>query len=145
MFGTGVEIGSNEPAARHACRVAVIGPCASGKSTLVTALRERGYDAHAPAQEHSVIAELWRHVHPDVLVALTVEFDAVQRRRGARWPEWLYQVQKKRLAAAYAAADMTIDTTTLAPSELVAEAITLLEGQGWQPNSIAGERGRASG
>ncbi|MBP9503378.1 MAG: hypothetical protein KBF17_14555, partial [Candidatus Promineofilum sp.] len=47
-------------------RVAVVGPCASGKSTLVAALRAAGYDARHPAQEHSFVKDMWRRrVDPD--------------------------------------------------------------------------------
>ena len=36
-------------------RIAIVGICASGKTTLVRGLREAGYDAYNVAQEHSCI------------------------------------------------------------------------------------------
>ncbi len=51
-------------------RVTVVGPCASGKSTLVKALKMHGIDARAAAQEHSAVAALWSRSDPDVLIAL---------------------------------------------------------------------------
>ena len=64
-------------------RVAVVGHCASGKSTLVSALRAHGYDANAVAQEHSAVSWLWRHAEPDVLIYLDAALETVRARRGA--------------------------------------------------------------
>lgn len=94
-------------------RIVVIGPCASGKSTLVTALRAFGYDAHVSAQEHSEIAALWQHSRPDVLIALDADIAAIRRRRDGRWPSWLYDEQQRRLAPGFAAADLRVDTSYL--------------------------------
>jgi len=66
----------SEPAgATDPRRVVVVGPCASGKSSLVAALAALGYDARVCGQEHSIIRELWRHSAPDVLIALAVDPD----------------------------------------------------------------------
>ena len=108
-------------------RIVVVGPCASGKSTLVTALRALGYDAHVSGQEHSEIAMLWQHSQPDVLIALDVDITAVRDRRGDSWPEWLHDLQVRRLAAASRAADLTVDTTTLSAQAVVARVIAYLE------------------
>ena len=40
--------------------IKVVGVSAGGKSTLVRALREHGYDARAVSQEHSHSATLWK-------------------------------------------------------------------------------------
>jgi cytidylate kinase len=108
-------------------KIVVVGPCAAGKSTLVTALRELGYDAHASGQEHSEIAMLWQHSHPDVLIALEVDISAVRDRRGGSWPEWLHDRQVRRLAAASRAADLAIDTTMLSPQTVVDRVVTYLQ------------------
>src|SRR6476661_7987964 len=92
-------------------RVAVVGHCASGKSTLVGALRRSGYDAHAVAQEHSGITWLWRHADPDVLVYLDVPLATVRARRGAEWPQAVYDAQEARLQDARAHADLILDTS----------------------------------
>jgi hypothetical protein len=91
-------------------RVAVVGPCASGKSTLVHALRDAGIDAYACAQEHSGVPALWLHGGADLLIALEVDLATIRQRRGEEWPADLYAAQCERLAAAYAAADLRIDT-----------------------------------
>ena len=108
-------------------KIVVVGPCAAGKSTLVTALRELGYDAHASGQEHSEIAMLWQHSHPDVLIALEVDISAVRERRGGSWPEWLHDRQVRRLAAASRAADLAIDTTAISPQTVVDRVVAYLQ------------------
>src|SRR5215212_1287715 len=100
-------------------KVVVVGPCAAGKSTLVTALRALGYDAHVSGQEHSEIATLWQRSEPDVLIALDVDISAVRARRGDGWPEWLHDLQVLRVAAASRAAHLAIDTTMLGPQTIV--------------------------
>jgi len=108
-------------------KIVVVGPCAAGKSTLVTALRELGYDAHVSGQEHSEIAMLWQHSQPDVLIALEVDMSAVRDRRGGSWPEWLHDLQVRRLAAASRAANLAIDTTALSPQSVVDHVVAYLQ------------------
>lgn len=112
----------NRPLPKPSARIIVVGPCAAGKSTLVAALQALGYNAHVSAQEHSAIASLWQHSHPDILIALEADIAAVRARRGEEWPEWLHDVQVQRLHAASAAADLTIDTTGL-DSETVSSRV----------------------
>lgn len=95
---------------RTTTRIVVIGPCASGKSTLVARLKERGLDAYAVAQEHSSVEALWARKNPDVLIALDVSLETVRQRRSPDWLEAVYLRQHERLAEAYAAADLIIDT-----------------------------------
>jgi cytidylate kinase len=115
------------PATSSAPRVVVVGPCASGKSTLVEALRAHGYDALVSAQEHSAISSLWQRSNPDVLIALVASIEAVRERRDASWPGWLHDVQEERLAKAQDAADLVIDTSDLGVDEVVSRAIQFLE------------------
>jgi hypothetical protein len=108
-------------------KIVVVGPCAAGKSTLVTALRALGYDAHVSGQEHSDIATLWQHLQPDVLIALEVDIRAVRDRRGGSWPEWLHDLQVRRLAAASRAANLAIDTTGLSPQSVIDRVVAYLQ------------------
>lgn len=102
------------PAATAPTRlVVVVGPCASGKSTLVAGLRRLGYAAQVCGQEHSDIPTLWRHAGPDLVVALDVDLPTLRRRRDDHWPEWLYLIQRRRLANAAAAAHVQVDTSNL--------------------------------
>jgi len=109
-------------------RVVVVGPCASGKSTLADRLRSHGYDAYVCAQEHSEISTLWRHLDPDAVIALDVDLATVRRRRGADWPEAIFREQLRRLTAARAAADVTIDTASLDPDKAEDVALRVLAG-----------------
>lgn len=112
-----------------ALRVAVVGSCASGKTSVVAGLREHGVNAWAVAQEHSAIAELWRHLGPDRLVFLDASLATVRLRRGdPNWPEWIYNVQHERLANARANADVIVATDTLSLDEVVANALHGLPG-----------------
>lgn len=119
---TFVSTGNRDPR-----RIVVVGPCASGKSTLVSALRAKGYDARVSGQEHSAIAALWQMSHPDVLIALEATIGAVRSRRGDGWPEWLHDVQRTRLHQAVQAADITIDTSHLGPDDVANQVIAFLE------------------
>jgi deoxyadenosine/deoxycytidine kinase len=109
-------------------RVVVVGPCASGKSTLAHRLRSHGYDAYVCAQEHSEISTLWRHLDPDAVIALDVDLATVRLRRGADWPEALFREQLRRLTAARAAADVTIDTASLDSDKTEDVALRVLAG-----------------
>lgn len=103
-------------------RVAVVGPCASGKSTLVAALRAAGYEARHPAQEHSFVRDMWRRlVDPDVLIYLDLSYESYRERRPTddAGPEYL-AMQRERLAHARAHADLVLDT-----SEMVEGAVKL--------------------
>lgn len=99
-----------EPGGQRSPKIVVVGPCASGKSTLVARLIENGHDAYAVAQEHSAVRDLWQRKQPDILVALDVSLEVVRQRRSPDWLEAVYQRQHQRLASAYAAADLVIDT-----------------------------------
>ena len=108
--------------------VAVVGPSASGKSTLVTALREAGYNARHVAQEHSYVQDMWRRVvQPDALIYLDVSYDVSRARRPrVRWgPERLEQ-EIERLAHARAHCDLYIDTDDLTPKAVRARAMAFL-------------------
>ena len=114
-------------------RVAVVGTCASGKTSVVAALRDRGLDAYAVAQEHSAIAALWRHLEPDRLVYLDNRLETIQRRRhDDSWPEWIYQLQLKRLHDARAQADVVVTTDDLEIDEIVQRILAALGGGGGQ-------------
>lgn len=108
-------------------RIVVVGHCASGKSTLVRSLQDRGYEAYVAAQEHSEISTLWAHQHPDVVVALAVSATCVRRRRTPSWPDWLHQTQTRRLRAAFAAADVVIDTDQLDQTAVLFAVLAFLE------------------
>jgi len=90
-------------------RIVVIGPCASGKTSLTTRLQRQGYDALACGQEHSEIAELWRHQQPDVVIGLRIALDTLRTRRSDGWSEAIFGRQMTRLESGYRNADLVID------------------------------------
>lgn len=92
-------------------KIILVGPCASGKTTLASYLQAHGHNVRVCGQEHSGIRDFWRHLSPDVLVALDVDLVTLRQRRSAEWPEHLYLVQRGRLASAFAAADIIVDST----------------------------------
>jgi hypothetical protein len=116
-------------------RVAVVGTCASGKSSVVAALRDRGIDAYAVAQEHSIVAELWRHLQPNRLVYLETGLETIRRRRSDNaWPEWIYQAQLRRLAHARQHAEIIVCTDDLELDRVVDTVFTALSGGSTPPS-----------
>lgn len=95
--------------------IVLVGPCASGKTTLAKELGKAGIPVRICGQEHSSIRELWRTMEPDVLVALSIDLPTLRARRHESWPENLFSVQQRRLASAYATADLVIDTRRESP------------------------------
>ena len=81
-----------------------------GLAKVAPALTQAGYDARACGQEHSCIPDLWRRMQGDVLIALDVDIDTLRARRGESWPAALLDRQHERLAQAYAAADLMLDS-----------------------------------
>ncbi|PIE81918.1 MAG: hypothetical protein CSA11_02045 [Chloroflexi bacterium] len=109
--------------------VKLVGPCASGKSTLGDALHAAGYQVKQPSQEHSAIQDLWRRFSvPDVLVYLDLDFESLQQRRPQNHggPERLAE-QHQRLTHAYEHCDLYIDTSGLTPVEVQEKAFAFLE------------------
>lgn len=108
-------------------RVAVVGPCAAGKSTLTAALRAAGYEARMPAQEHSYVADMWRRlVDPDVLIYLDISYEALLARRPHFGEAEYLAREKARLRHARAHADLVIDTSELTAEEVRAVVMNFL-------------------
>lgn len=108
--------------------VVVVGFCASGKSTLVDALRARGVEARAVAQEHSIVRDLWNHKRPDLVVFLDVDLDHIrERRNNPEWPDWIYELQRERLSGARARADLVVDTSPITEDQVFSTVIRHLQ------------------
>ena len=86
-------------------KIAIVGVCASGKTTLVAGLRAAGYDAYNVAQEHSCI----------------------RKRRQVFWDESRLVTQHKRLADARAHADLYIQTDSLTVKQVRDKVIAFIE------------------
>ncbi|MDQ3695432.1 MAG: hypothetical protein M3464_17655 [Chloroflexota bacterium] len=108
-------------------RIVVVGPCASGKTSLADGLRRHGYEVVVSGQEHSDIPHLWQRTGPDVVIALAVDLASIRRRRhNDRWPAWLLARQRDRLRQAVAGATMRIDTSDRDPPAVLRLALSRL-------------------
>ncbi|HET8521844.1 MAG TPA: hypothetical protein VFL82_01350 [Thermomicrobiales bacterium] len=108
-------------------KIIIVGPCASGKSTLAERLRGLGYDAAVCAQEHSEIATLWRRSNPDIVIYLDVDLPTIRARRGEDWPETIYETQLRRLQAARTGADVIVDSARLNQDAVLAQVLAVLQ------------------
>lgn len=109
-------------------KIGVVGACGSGKSELVSRLKERGYDVHHIAQEHSHSPSMWQKlVDPDILIYLEISFSLTKKRKGFDWKESEYLEQQKRLDHAFQHADLYIDTDFFKPNEILAYVLDYLE------------------
>ncbi len=114
----------------RALKIAIVGPCAAGKSTLRQVLEAAGYEQVSnPAQEHSYVADMWQKVtRPEVLIYLDVDYPAARQRRPQedRGEQGVAE-QKKRLAHARRHADLYIDTNPIDAAETAARVLAFLD------------------
>lgn len=111
--------------------IGVVGPCGSGKSTLIAGLKGVGYLARHIAQEHSYVPSMWKRItNPDLLVYLNASFETCSKRRNLNWTIEDYAEQLRRLAHAYDNADLLIDTDSLSPEEVLTRLLKFLELKG---------------
>jgi len=107
--------------------IAVVGPCASGKSLLVRNLRERGYNAREVVQEHSYVPTMWQRItQPDLLIYLDVTQEVAHRRRPTDAPKDWWDRLAHRLRHARQHADLYISTDELAPQEILDRTLAFL-------------------
>jgi len=107
--------------------IGVVGPCAAGKSTLVSDLRSRGYQARHIAQEHSYVQDMWKQIsNPDILVYLDVSFEISIMRTGSNWSRVIYEKQVQRLLHAKQHADLYINTNDLSPEQVIEFVLKIL-------------------
>lgn len=109
-------------------KIGVVGPCAAGKTTLITSLRKLGFHAHHIAQEHSYVADMWQRISkPDVLIYLDVSYRISMLRKPMNWVEADFMEQVKRLQHARKHASIYIDTDDLTPSQVLQKTIEFLD------------------
>lgn len=101
-------------------RIAIVGPCASGKTSLAKALRARGLDARQIAQEHSYVPDMWaRLTRPDILICLHASYEVCTRRKSLGWTRPEYEDQVSRLRHARHNCHLFLITDDLSPEEVV--------------------------
>ena len=107
--------------------IGVVGPCGSGKTTLVTALRTRGLVARQIAQEHSHVRGMWRRLAaPTVLVFLDASYATCTDRKRFDWPVEDYLEQQRRLEHARRECAIYVVTDDLTPQAVVEEVLRSL-------------------
>lgn len=110
-------------------KVAVVGACAAGKSTLASYLQEEGYDIHHVAQEHSYVPDMWQRIgQPDVLIYLDVNYESIKARR----PRLDFRLedlaeQNRRLAHARQHCHLFLDTSELSIAQVRNQTLSFLQ------------------
>ena len=113
--------------------IGVVGPCGSGKSTLVTGLEKNGYACRHIAQEHSYVPDMWQLIaQPDILIYLNASFAVSTSRAKLNWLEKDHTEQLKRLAHAHSHANILIETDNLSPEDVLQRALDFLARTGKQ-------------
>lgn len=107
-------------------KVVVIGPCASGKTSLTNRLRDLGYDAYVCGQEHSEIVNLWKRLAPDVLIALDIDLETLRRRRSATWSHRIFERQLERLRCGFEHADLVVDAASTDEDDVLRQVVDWL-------------------
>lgn len=111
--------------------IGVVGPCGSGKTTLINGLRAYQLNLRHIAQEHSYVPSMWERItHPDLLIFLDATYPETIRRRKLNWTEAEYQEQHRRLAHARAHAHFYLMTDGLTPAQVVARVVEFLHAIG---------------
>ncbi len=108
-------------------RIAVVGPCASGKTVLAERLRKLGYEARECVQEHSYVPTMWQKIsQPDVLVYLDASLSSIAARRSADWSEEYLAKLNRRLSHARQHCDLYVQTDGLSEEEVLERALDFL-------------------
>jgi deoxyadenosine/deoxycytidine kinase len=108
--------------------IGVVGPCGSGKSTLIAGLERHGYVCRHIAQEHSYVPTMWQKISkPDLLIYLEASFPVSTTRRKLNWQRKDHDEQLRRLSHARRHAQIVIDTDDLTPDEVLQKVLEFLE------------------
>lgn len=107
--------------------IAVVGPCAAGKSSLVKGLKARGYNARCVAQDHSYVPDMWRRItNPDLLIYLDVELNTIVQRRRVSWGGRYLNDERHRLRHARQHCDLYLRTDALTEEEVLRQVLSFL-------------------
>jgi len=107
--------------------IGVVGPCKSGKSTLVSGLQQAGYEATQIAQEHSFAPRMWQQIaKPDILIYLHCNYETTVA-RGIHWMHSEYEDQLPRLTHARKNANLEIVTDTISPEQVLKQALSFIK------------------
>jgi deoxyadenosine/deoxycytidine kinase len=116
-------------------RIAIVGPCGAGKTTLQDNLVRLGYDARAIVQEHSEVQAMWQRVmHPDVVIYLDASLPTINARRDVNWEQGYLDEMNRRLMHVHAHAQFFLDTNPLRPAQVCERVVEFLMSVGVFPS-----------
>jgi deoxyadenosine/deoxycytidine kinase len=108
--------------------IGVVGPCGSGKSTLIAGLEKYGYLCRHIAQEHSYVQAMWQKIaKPDILIYLDASFPVSTSRCQLNWQKKDHEEQIHRLAHAREHANLFLDTDDLSPGQVLQKVLDYLK------------------
>lgn len=108
-------------------KIGIVGPCSSGKTSLVNGLTKYEINARHIAQEHSYVPNMWQRISkPDILIFLDVSFSVSQLRRPLNWKYSDFEEQQKRLTHARQHADLIVITDELSIAEILNTVLDFL-------------------
>jgi cytidylate kinase len=107
--------------------IGVVGPCGSGKSTLIAKLETMGYFCRHISQEHSYVPSMWQIIaKPEVLIYLSASFPVSTARRQLNWQKKDHDEQLHRLSHARENANLFVDTDDLTPEQVLQNVLDYL-------------------
>lgn len=108
--------------------IGVVGPCGSGKSTLIAGLEKYGYACRHIAQEHSYVQAMWQIItKPDILIYLNASFPVSTARRRLNWLEQDHSEQLRRLTHAREHAHLIVNTDDLTAEQVLQKVLDFLK------------------
>jgi cytidylate kinase len=117
----------NSSPQHHDFTIAIVGPCAAGKSSLARGLAQHGIRAKQVVQEHSFVPEMWQVIaHPDFLIYLDASFESCSRRKILNWHQGEYDEQLGRLAHARENCDLLVQTDGQSEAAVLEEVLSRL-------------------
>ncbi|MBE0408723.1 MAG: hypothetical protein IBX69_03210 [Anaerolineales bacterium] len=112
------------PLKKKNLKIGIVGPCSSGKTTLINGLSKHGYSARHIAQEHSYVPDMWKRIAaPDILIYLDVSYSTSMLRRPLNLSEEEFEEQNRRLSHAKKDANYYLHTDLLSVQEVL-ESVT---------------------
>ena len=110
-------------------RIAIVGPCGSGKTVLVNGLKQHDYLARQIAQEHSFVQDMWQVLtKPDILIYLDASYETCTERKTLNWRRHEFEEQLRRLSHAREHCDIYLSTDDLSTEQVLKEILVQLQG-----------------
>lgn len=120
-------------------RIAIVGPCAAGKTALAYRLRTLGFDADDIAQEHSYVQTMWRDIaRPDVLIYLDASLQTIRARLCVDWEQSYCDELNRRVANARAHAQFVLATDDLTEEDVCERVVRFLRSVSEQASLTSG-------